>query len=78
MRNGRSNGYGKKKQEEEDKTSKSVIGAKPLILIGEGLLVALKLEGEGGYPTENSSFYKPLHCIVWENLKVVFFYKANF
>ena len=59
MQNGRSNGYGKKKQE-EDKTSKNIIGAKPLILPGEGLLVALKLEG-GGYPTENSSFYKPLH-----------------
>jgi hypothetical protein len=46
MRNGRSNGYGKKKQK-EDKTSKNVIGAKLLILPGEGLLVALKLEGGG-------------------------------
>jgi len=59
MQNGRSNGYGKKKQE-EDKTSKNVIGAKPLTWKDEGLFVALKLEG-GGYHTENSSFYKPLY-----------------
>lgn len=76
MRNGRSNGYGKKKQE-EDKTSKNVIGAKPLILIGEGLLVALKLEGGRVTLLRILVFISLFISIDWENLKVVFFHKAN-